>query len=127
MSVKKHFYVAGTHQVTGWKSRLISLKFGNNGDRFGKSFDDSSIERLFTRGHSHLTIAQINFTLAMSRHRCIVRHHNHRAAVFVEFRKESQNFLAGFAVERARGFIGKNDRRVRHDRASHRHALALTA
>ena len=55
----------------------------------------------------------------------VMRDLNDCASHFVQRLKDGHHFLAGTAVEVARGFIGENDGRFGHQRSSYRDALAL--
>ena len=57
----------------------------------------------------------------------VVRDHHERRAVAVELAQELEDLGARAAVEVAGRLVGEDDRRVAGDRASDRHALALSA
>src|SRR5258706_5139625 len=69
----------------------------------------------------------MNDALAAVGHRRVMGDQENRAAVFDELIEESEDGLAGFAVEGAGGFVGQENKRIIHQSAGDADALLLAA
>ena len=72
-------------------------------------------------------VAQANHAMGVQRDVRLVRHQDDGVAALVQPREKRHDFIAGRGVEISGGFVGQQDRRMVHQRASDGHALALSA
>ena len=63
--------------------------------------------------------------VGVRRHIGLVRHEHDRVAGFMEASEQSHNLGAGLRIEVPGRLVGKKNRRIVHERARDRHALAL--
>jgi len=57
----------------------------------------------------------------------LMRNENDGVAALIQIFEQRHDFFAGFGIEISSRFVGQDNRRLVHERARDRHALALTA
>src|SRR5512143_2251085 len=75
----------------------------------------------------HAAVLQAHDALAVHRDVGLVRDDDDRLAVGVQLVEQRANLDSGLRIAIARGFVGQQNRRIRHERTRDRDALALAA